>query len=324
MSQKYRVSDANDGLTPEEDEDRQTTERRLFMYSPAALAVAKSVEEIYVNHSQFGTALEACDRIFQLSGELQTPNGALLCGPTGSGKSTLIDYFRQSLPPSTLFERGFGAISIRLQKRPTPGSVVSSLLKAVDYPFPKVSEKLVYLKRTVAMDALALKGTKLVFVDEGNNLESQAHRRADSSDDSVASDILNEVMDKARCGLFICCNRPMVLERIDPALAGRVPTRLEFSNFVLGAAWTGFLRAFVKGSKAFDLSFLLAPAEPERLHVATDGNVRSFKRLVTEGVLIAFDRGSKALTAEILCLAFERIYGKANGRHNPYAPAKAA
>jgi hypothetical protein len=324
MSQKYRVVDMNNDLTPEEEEDRQTAQRRLFMYSAAALAVAKSIEQIYVSHSQFGSALEACDRIFQLSGELQTPNGGLLCGPTGSGKTTLIDYFRASLPASTLFERGFGAISIRLQKQPTPGSVISSLLEAVDYPFPKVPERLVYLKRNVAMEALALKGTKLVFVDEGQNLESQARRRGDGADDSVASDILNEVMDKPRCGLFISSRRPIVLEQIDPALAGRVTVRLELSNFAPGPAWAGFLNAFVGSSKSFDLSFLLATGEPERLHVATDGNLRSFKRLVTEGVLIACDKPSKALTAEIMCLAFERIYGKANGRHNPYSPTKAA
>lgn len=321
--QSYVFVDAEEYAVDEE--DREIRVRRLFMYSEDALIIAESVELIHVAHDDFKHGLLGFDRVFQLSRRLQTPNGVLLLGATGTGKTTLIRYFVGSLPQSSLFEAGSGAIAIRLQHRPTPGSTISVLLAAIKYPFPQVNANTIYQKRDVLIDALKQKGTRELLVDESQHLATQVRYRGVSpGEHTKATDLLCQLMDEAGLGLVLCARDGFDLEHVDPALASRVSVRLQLRNFPAGAAWTGFVRAFCKASKRFDLSFLESDEQCGLLHLATDGNLRSFKRLVTEAVLVAVDQGAQKLTAEVLSLAFERVQGRSTPRINPYAERKAA
>jgi hypothetical protein len=302
-----------------DEEDRQIAARRMFMYSMRALSVAAQVQRVFVSHPDFKEPLIGCDRIFQLSRELNVQQGVVIAGPTGVGKTALIRYFRDSLPSSSLFERGQGALAVRSPMRPTLGHFVGSLLRQLKYPFPNVTYQTVYSKRDVLIESLKQKGTRLLFVDEAHHLKGQTRTRSRNVDGSSATDLLLELMDEVPLAVCLSGNEQLLaLAEIDESLNGRVSARFRMRDFEPGALWVGFLRAFRRQCVAFDLHLLEEQDHIVRLHKATGGNLRAFKRLVTEAVLVAVDEGSVALAGSHLRPAYARVHGGVLPPGGPY------
>jgi len=305
---------------PVDADECKTQARRQFTYSPVALAAAEVAERAYVMFPEFKRALEALDRIYQLSGQLETPQGALIQGPPGSSKTTLAKYFTKSLPRSNLFDIGYGALFIRLRANPTQGLVVSQLLRAVKYPFTEVRKNRVYTMRDIAFEALGQKGTKVVFVDQAHCLATQGRTRHSDVPETAASDTLREMMDETKVGLILLADAKFKgLEQVDAALADRISVRLNMTHFSQGAVWQAFLGSFAKTIEVVDIGIVTAEPVAASTFLATTGNRRSFRRLLTEGVLIAVHGDCKALTIEHLHLAFERTRGDGSPKTNPYA-----
>lgn len=303
------------------EEERRIEQRRLFTYSPQAIRAAVAVDRVMVNYPAFAEAMAGADRVFQLGRELTVQQGITITGESGSGKTALGRYFIGSQPKSTLFEDGFGAIAIRLPGRPTVGHVVGALLRRLRHPFPSISAQTLDIKRQMLIDALRQKGTRVIFIDEAHYLLMQArmHGRAQMMYGNV-TDVIRELMDETPVAVVLLGTSELLeLEAADAHLANRVSARFELRGLEVPVIWQGFVRSFVKQVRSVDLSPLTEKDEAQRLHVATQGNLRSFKRLVTEAALVAVDDGAQVVSPQHLQKAFERANGRAAGKDNPYA-----
>jgi type II secretory pathway predicted ATPase ExeA len=312
--------DQEDFDVPDE-EERQVAARRLFTYSVRALRLANQVQKVFVTHPHFKEALSGCDRIFQLSRELSMQQGAVVAGPTGVGKTALIRYFKDSLPSSSLFERGLGAIAVRVPKRPSVGHLVARVLYQFKYPFPVTTHTLA-ARRDAMVDALRQKGTRLLFLDEAHHLKGQTRLRTRDvyTSGSSATEWIRELMDEVPVGVCLCGNEELFeLGQIDDSLDGRVSARFKLSTFENDTMWRAFVRSFVKRCNGFDLTLLDSAEEATRLHKATGGNLRAFKRLVVEAVLVAVDANASAVEGTHLLLAFSRVSGGFSVPGSPYA-----
>ncbi len=312
--------DMADFDAPDEDE-RQTLNRRLFTYTPPAIKAAVTVDRIMVNYPAFADAMEGLDRVFQLGRELSVQQGITIMGASGSGKTALVRYFLSSQPKSNLFEEGYGAIAIRLTGRPTVGYVVGGLLRRLRYPFPRVVAQTLDIKRQVLIDALRQKRTRLILIDEAQYLLTQArlHGRAQATHCNV-TDVVRELMDEVPIAVALMGTSELLeLEGADAHLANRMSARFELRGLDVPAVWHGFVRSFAKQSTAIDLSHLAGKEDVARLYQATAGNLRSFKRLVTEATLVAVDESERVVTRSHLRTAFDRVSGKAASKENPYA-----
>jgi hypothetical protein len=182
-------------------EDVQLVARRMQAYSAAAIAVMVMVDRVFVNHDRFKEGLNALDRIFQLAPVTSIPQGLRLIGPPGSGKTTLFTYHRDSLPRSTLFAAGFGAVGVRAGPRPTSGQLVGGLLHAYRYPFKYGSRGVVYARKDILFDLIRQKGTRYVFVDEAHRLLNQLRRIDVRDQEPEATVFLRDMMDECRVDL---------------------------------------------------------------------------------------------------------------------------
>ncbi|WP_182284427.1 TniB family NTP-binding protein [Comamonas testosteroni] len=293
--------------------------RRLSTYSVGALRVATEADRAFVLFPDAVRALKALDRLFQLGTEFSMPQGMCLIGPSGVGKTDSFKYFRASLPQSALFSQDFAAIGVRVQSRPKTGHLVQGILKALKYPFAGGSGKQLYMRRFLVFDALKNCKTRLIWIDEAHHLLYPRRVSASSDLENEATEFLRELMDECNISLVLAGTSELdTLPDAASHLASRVPIREEMKNFTSDGNWVGFVRAFAKQCQSFDLGYIHAPEVAMLLHLATDGNLRAFKRLMTEAILIAFDRGHSAVDKEAFCSAFKQVCGQATLRSNPF------
>jgi Cdc6-like AAA superfamily ATPase len=313
---KFDASMADDDSL---DSDIEIEKRRAAIYSIEALRAASQVDKIYVNHPSFAKAVTAMDRIFQLAPEMDMPQGMLLTGPTGAGKTTVFKYFSSSLPPSSLFAPGYGAVAIRCTKRPSAGFLIGALLRAYRYPFSSGTGKQLYARRQVVFDAVKEKKTRLLFLDEAGGLLSPRSKLVIESGETDATDFLRELMDTCRIGLVIATKLGEgVLDTLDEALASRISVRQSIQLFKPNEEWQGMMNAIVKQCKTFEIEFISKPVIARKLNLATNGSLRGFKRLLAEAILIAYDSKESTLNEVIFKMAFSRVYGENVGRPNVF------
>lgn len=292
--------------------------RRLSTYTVLALRAAVTLERVYVKHPQFVAAVGALDRAFQLGTELQTPLGFRLVGPPGVGKSSVYSYFRNSLPPSSLFDQDGAALAIRLPRRPTSGMLIRALLRAVKYPFSEGSHKQLDAKRAVVFDALRSHGTRLLWIDEAHRLIWRKRNGSFRDDEGDASELLASIIDDCHCGVVLAGTNqlddlPAALEH----LASRIPGRLTLEPFELSPSWAGFIHAFSASYEDVNLEVITTPSVMTALHKATAGNLRLFRQLLIEAVLLSVDAGVADVDISGLGKAYDVVCGTSK-RSNPF------
>jgi hypothetical protein len=305
-----------------EPEDQEIALRRMKTYSKEALKLGIKVDNIIVMHPAFKDALGALDRVFQIAPQVRMPHGVRLMGPSGSGTSTVSRYFQESLPNSTLFERGYGCVRIRVGTTPSAGRIIASLLRLYDYPFGRGSEREAYWRQPIAFELVRAKGTRLIVFEDAHRLvDTGGGGRYDSeSNRTAAASLICELMDEAHVGVVLAGRESLYrLDETHEGLAARVTSSYALYNFAADAAWSGIIKGFVNACTWFDLSHVNGDAQAKLLHLAAAGNLRALKRLLTEAVLVAAEAKCSAINGDHLKEAFVLVYGKAAVARSPYA-----
>lgn len=309
-------------LTDYEIEDRQVLERRYRTYSIEALKAALPVDEVFVAHAQFLRAVNAVSRIYELARETSMPQGMCLEGPVGTGKSSVLRYFAASLPKQTLFSDELRVIAIRAKKNAAAGQLVASVLRCYGYPIRGASGATLEPRINITKEAIRQKRTKLIGIDEASNLLRPQMRRLASAkgDGTSATDYICEVIDDTGVGIVLLGSRLLSnLEETDPALASRVTTHERLENFFYDDEWVNFAHAFLRQCSGFDLTMFLSDSGLKTLHRLVGGNVRSFKRFVTECCLCTANEGARVVLESHAARAFRAIFGGASEVGCPYA-----
>ena len=307
-------------LEAPDDEEQQTYSRRVQAYSVAALRAASTIDRIYIQHTAFASTVKAMDRLFQLAPELNMPYGMILNGPSGVGKTAAFKYFRDTLPSSSLFAPGDGAIGLRCPKRPRVGHFVAGLLKAYKYPFAAGTHQQLYIRRGLVFDAIKQKGTRLIFIDEASGLLSAKRLGSSQDGDTEVSEFLREVVDECKVALVLAGPQELeAIEATDTALSSRLSVRESLKLFEADASWIGVLKAFARESKAFDIRFICEAEIPQLIHMATGGSLRSLKRLIMESILVAVDQKLDKIDSATLSMSQGLAFGSASQRPNVFA-----
>jgi len=302
-------------------EEARISVRRLSTYSREALKIGIFIDRIFIRYSTFNETLKGFDRAFQLAREMSAPQGFRLVGPTGSGKTALYKYFRESLPRSSLYAPGVGCIGMAVNKIPTAAQIIASILRTYRYPLFKYSERRIYQLKDLATELVVQKGTRLIYFDSAHHFLSQVSRRVNDTGEPSACSYIGELMDEARVAVVLGGGAALDrLESVAPALADRVVGRYQLAYFPADdKEWVSLLATYVRDAAVvFDIGIILTKGHPKLLHMATNGNLRHVKRLLTEGVLVAAQSGAKQMLPEHLKSAFHLVNGPAASRTNPY------
>lgn len=322
---RIEINSSGEDLSGFDLDDEKLSARRLAEYSPRALKAGLNVDRLFINHPDFSTALTALDRIFQLAREVEVPHGMTLIGPSGTGKTSVLNYFRRSLPPSSLFSDGLGAVYLRVPMRCSTAYLISGLLRLYGYPFLRVTRDCQEARTAVLFDAMRQKGTRMVMLDEAHHLvPSFGEKRRTREEGTAPTDLVRQMIDEARVAVVLAGPGALdVLGEADEALASRVVGIHRLDRFKYDATWVGLVRAFAKQVPEFDLSVLMVPEINQQLFNVTDGNLRSLKRLITELVLLVAECEQRVAEPGLLARAYAAIYGAGRLTLNPFVAANA-
>lgn len=316
------IFDQSPHLDGIDDENPADLHRRLSTYSVEAVRTGINVEKIIILHPSFGTALKAVDRLFQLGTEMETAHGARIIGGTGTGKLSLLKYYMRSMPKSSLYSYGYGVIPLRVPVRPRAGEFIYRILKITKYPFLQGTGKQLYQKRPLVADALKGVGTRVIWLHQAQNLLQKSKTIPNGSSKDYEVDAIAfflELMEECQFSLVLSGTSELEgLGDTSMELASRTPTQERLTTFNDDINWMGFIRAFVKQCVVFDLGFIDDPRVAKYLHMACDGNLRHFKQLITEAVMIAVDQKNLTLNQRLLSEAFRVVWGMATIRSNPF------
>lgn len=302
------------------DDAVELSSRRQFTYSQKALQAGARIEKVFVNDAGMQQVLEAFDRINQLREAISITQGMRLVGPSGCGKTTAVRYFQATLPSNGCIENSTRTLYLRLQERPSVNRLMGALLRAVRYPFASVSTHNLSLRRDVLIEALKQRGTSMMFLDEAHYLcQQRKDGRADQLG-TYATDFLRELIDEAKLILVLIGDKSLDrLGEIDSHLDARVPIRISLQNIDrLDRNWPAVVTAMFANITDVDMRGVISGAGLWRLHLATDGNMRRLKWLVSEVVMVCIDAQQPHVRDQDLALAFKRLNGVDGDRGNPW------
>lgn len=308
-------------VDPVEVDEKQTKQRRVFMYSSGALKAAEVVDAMLVNYVHFNDALEAMDRAFQLAGVLSTPQGVLVAGHRGMGRTSLAAFFLKQLPRPSPFDSSLAALQVSLSKFPTAASIIEPLLLAVGYHQTHVTLTRLDRKRQILEDALRQRRTKMLIVDNAEYLITQRGLSRSDKIGTCSTAMLRSLMDGAGVALVLLGDISLEqLNKVDDALADRIGATVRLERLAAANLWKKFVELFVKGCRGIDVAILAIEEETVRAQRITGGSLRAFKHLALEAVLVAYDDGASAVRTEHLRLAYARAF-RGSREVNPYAAA---
>lgn len=309
-------------LTPYELEDQNTLTRRHHTYAPWALRKALPVDQVFVGHGAFIRSVNAISRVFELAGKTSMPQGLLLCGPPGTGKSSVAHYFRSSLPTKELFAPAFSVLEVRARRQGGANHMVSALLRMFDYPLRQGRSDTLDPRTNILMEALRQKKTRMIIIDQAANLIVGGRQAANvKGDGTLSTDFLVNLMKETSVGVVLVgTTRLHDLAQTDASLASLAPTIEELSNFACDAEWVGFVKAFIRECAGldFNMEFFDSAENLKALFDVTGGNPRMFKRFLTECALCMAQSSDLTLTDAHAGRAFSALFGSASPIECPY------
>lgn len=170
----------------------------------------------------------------------------------------------------------------------------------------------------MVFEALQAKGTRLLWIDEAHHLIFRRSGGEFRQDEGDASEFLRELVDRCRCAIVLAGSNE--LDDLPVALvhlASRVPGRLLLEPFPMNTTWAGFVESFCANPLRVNLGSICTSSLMTALHIATGGNLRMFRQLLIEAVLLAVQEKQKDLEIGTLSKAYYLAFGVST-RSNPF------
>lgn len=264
------------------------------------------VEEIVVPIPQFSQAMDMLQTLFNATGLLDDPGGAIIYGDSGTGKSVICKKFA-SKHPTEQTPRGptLPVLLLEMEQKVTAYSFLAGLLRKLGYPFS--SGKNSYELADILAEGLRQRGVKLLLIDEA---QESGEGRGEERPKEIANS-LKRILDKSRVAqAFVGTHKGLRrFFTLGDQLATRVTVEHTLQPLQFDAQFIGILRSFDQALPTPAPSGLDAPEIAKGIHSASLGNFRRLRKLLAFAVLISAQQGGQSISREHLREAGYRAFG---------------
>lgn len=279
-----------------------------------------SLANVTLNHRRFNLAMASIAKLHVAKKTYQKGGGLLICGPSGVGKSTVLEKYADQFLP---FEEGrqtiIPVLKVTCPSSATANGLISAIFDAMGFPIPSRTD---LAEKTIKVCKLMrLYKVEMLLLDEFQH----AYYSRTLADFRQLIDTVKNIMNETKVASVL-----VGLTEIDEVIstneqvARRHSEKIELTTFDLSNEddFTEF-RAILK---AYQSVLVIPPEVPlyeanlaRRFLIASNGNLDYLRRILEKSVEIAGFAGFKEITQAVYASAFrEYVWKGVPNKLNPF------
>ncbi len=279
-----------------------------------------SVSHLIVKYPAFNEAYRLLKDAYLFTQQTGLSKNYWLVGPSGTGKTTLMDMLVKEFPPADQGDRkDIPVLAINIPALPTIKNLAEEMLVQLGDPIFHRGSAIDKTLRILHL--LKACNTKLILFDEMQHFIDRGHKRAPAE----VADWLKTLIDKAQVSAVIMgLERTQVILDANEQLRRRFCRRIDLKPFDLECpiSRSHFLGVIKKIDSALAMPSPLDLQQEglaRQLHFATNGIIDYMVKLMLGAYHIAISRQMPGIDRQCLELAFsESIWVEGVGKFNPF------
>lgn len=278
------------------------------------------VSRLIIKHPAFNEAYQLLREAYLFNQQTGLTKNYWVVGPTGTGKTTLMDMLVKEFPPVERVDRkSIPILAINIPALPTIKNLAEEILVQLGDPlFYRGSA----IDKTIRiLHLIKVCDIKLILFDEMQHFVDRGHKRAPAE----VADWLKTLIDKAQVSTVIMgLERTQIILDANEQLRRRFCRRIDLKPFDLEcpASRSHFLGVIKKIDEALAMSSRLDLQQDgivRQLHFATNGTMDYMVKLMLGAYQIAVNRNLPGIDRQCLEQAFSNsIWVEGVGKMNPF------
>ncbi|GLX70801.1 TniB family NTP-binding protein [Paenibacillus glycanilyticus] len=278
-----------------------------FGLDPEVLSKQKNavdqVKEIVIHHPSFQVILQEIYKCHMMSQDSSKPDCMCIFGDSGTGKTTVLEYYRDKFPRRKEEERDIiPVLLVELPSGAKPKDVASKILFSMKDPLFDIGTEKTMKARIFHLVEKC--DVKLLVLDEFQHVNDSENKRVKSNVADWIKGLVNEIKIPV-----ILSGIPTAesLLKINEQLDTRFTNRQRFSTFSYDKSFRGFLKTVDEKLPFPVRSQLASPELSQKLFYASAGNLRVLMRTIERAVCEAVAADREHVAEDDLFVAFSQI-----------------
>lgn len=278
----------------------------------AAIAAGTQVNNVIVEHAVFRQILDGCLDLIDTMTRIRMPSGILIQSEPGMGKTLLLNMIKREIARRDADESKSRCLQIMLDSTVNETNVAMSMMHALGYPMLPSSPSRSNMNAVIETGLKRVQ-PKAFLVDEMQQI-CEGKREITAK---RVTDWFKLRMDEFNIPLIgVGTHGIERLAKINDQFTSRASSNFVMNAFEYGDSWRQLLSAFAGAVHLVNLEILRGPiAKP--LHAATNGNMRSLKRILIYACMHATGRSDPRASADDFAKAYDNAFGMMANRSNP-------
>ena len=220
--------------------------------------------------------------------------GRALVGPTGNGKTSIIQQFIQyQLKKQNLDSNCKKYLYVPMPPNPTIKTLYIRILSACNFEIIRGTAEELWQKVLRGLNDL---GVRMIFIDEIHNLLNSQNDRVLSQCRDVLKDISNSLMIPI---VLIGTEKAEAVLKSDQQVLSRYPI-IRLNQWKNNKAFRQLLSTFERGIRLRNPSHLEQPEIANRIYEISEGIIGGVAEIVTGCAIEAIKNGTEQITLELI------------------------
>lgn len=279
-----------------------------------------SLAHVTLNHRRYDAAMAAIAKLHHSQRTHHHGGGLLICGPSGVGKSTVIEKYASNFPPNAAGRQTtMPVLKVTCPSSATANGLISAMFDAMGFPIPSrtdLAEKTIKVCKLIKIYKV-----EMILLDEFQH----AYYSRTLADFRQLIDTVKNIMNETEvASVLVGLNEIDEVISTNEQVARRHSEKIEITAFQLDDE--DDFKEFRAVLKAYQEALVIQPEIPlyeanlaRRFLIASNGNLDFLRRILEKSVEIAGFAELAQINQSVFAAAFrEYVWKNVPDKLNPF------